>query len=137
MSVELLDGATIINFIEDEEAFNKTIQSHFARLDADHDGLLSYAEMIKDLQSLRVFETHFGVDIKRDPKEVAETYGALFVQFDRDASGAVDLEEFKAETKQMMLAMASGIGFLPVQMVLEEDSLLKIAVELESAKVAA
>lgn len=37
----------------------------------------------------------------------------------------------------MMLAMASGMGFLPVQMVLEEDSFLKKAVEWESAKLVA
>ncbi|KAL3572977.1 hypothetical protein D5086_026881 [Populus alba] len=62
---------------------------------------------------------------------------SLFVQFDHDLNGTVDLEEFKAETKQMMLAMASGMGFLPVQMVLEEDSFLKKAVEWESAKLVA
>ncbi|KAL3604942.1 hypothetical protein D5086_005801 [Populus alba] len=61
----------------------------------------------------------------------------LFVQFDHDLNGTVDLEEFKSETKQMMLAMASGMGFLPVQMVLEEDSFLKKAVEWESAKLVA
>uniref|UniRef100_A0A6N2MG35 EF-hand domain-containing protein n=1 Tax=Salix viminalis TaxID=40686 RepID=A0A6N2MG35_SALVM len=77
MSVEILDGATIVNFLEDEDAFN--------------------------------------------------------VSFDHDLNGTVDLEEFKAETRQMMLAMANGMGFLPVQMVLEEDSFLKKAVEWESA----
>ena len=46
------------------------------------------------------------------------------------------LEEFKAETKSMMLAMANGLGFLPVQMVLEEGSLLKKAVEREYTKLA-
>ncbi|EEF33415.1 conserved hypothetical protein [Ricinus communis] len=37
------------------------------------------------------------------------------------------------ETKRMLLAMANGIGLLPIQMVLEKDSLLKKAVEKESA----
>nr|DAD23545.1 TPA_asm: hypothetical protein HUJ06_025008 [Nelumbo nucifera] len=92
--------------------------------------------MVRELQSLRIFETHFGVDVKTEPHEIAIVYRALFGRFDRDSNGAVDLEEFKAETKQMMLAMANGLGFLPIQMVLEEDSLLKKAVELESAKVA-
>jgi len=36
-----------------------------------------------------------------------------------------------------MLAMADGMGFMPIQMVLEEDSILKIAVERESSKLAA
>ncbi|KAG8640522.1 uncharacterized protein LOC110608286 [Manihot esculenta] len=133
MSVEVLDGATIVNFVEDEEAFTVSVRDRFDNLDTDQDGLLSYAEMLKELQSLRVFETHFGIDVKTDPEELARIYSSLFDQFDHDLSGRVDLEEFKEETKQMMLAMANGLGFLPVQMVLEEDSLLKKAVERESA----
>ncbi|RWR71858.1 hypothetical protein CKAN_00004200 [Cinnamomum micranthum f. kanehirae] len=107
MSVEVLDGSTIREFIEDDQAFNGWIDDRFANLDIDHDGFLSYGEMMKELKSLRVLETHFGVDV------------------------------VQAETKQMMLAMANGLGFLPVQMVLEEDSLLKKAVERELAKVTA
>ncbi|KAI5340197.1 hypothetical protein L3X38_019471 [Prunus dulcis] len=135
MSVEVLDGATIINFVEDEEAFNLAVHHRFGNLDTNHDGLLCYAEMLKELQSLRVFETHYGIDVKPDPEEIARVYDSLFVQFDHDSNGAVDLEEFKAETKRMMLAMANGMGFLPVQMVLEEDSFLKKAVERESTKI--
>ncbi|XP_009365163.1 uncharacterized protein LOC103955025 [Pyrus x bretschneideri] len=131
MSVEVLDGATIVNFVEDEEAFSLSIRDRFAHLDTNHDGLLSYAEMLKEFRSLRVFETHYGIDVKPDPEEIAYVYDSLFVQFDHDSNGAVDLEEFKAETKRMMLAMANGMGFLPVQMVLEEDSFLKKAVEKE------
>ncbi|XWS75832.1 hypothetical protein CRYUN_Cryun01aG0125900 [Craigia yunnanensis] len=122
MSVEVLDSATIVSFVEDEEAFNVSIRDRFAHLDT---------------ASLRVFETHFGIDVKTDPKELANVYNSLFVQFDHDSNGTVDLEEFKAETKSMMLAMANGIGFLPVQMVLEEGSFLKKAVERESTKLAA
>lgn len=135
MSVEVLDSSTIVDFVEDEEAFGVFIRDRFASLDADCDGLLSYAEMLEELRALRVFETHFGIDVKSDPDELSRVYGSLFVQFDRDSNGSVDLEEFKAETKRMMLGMANGLGFLPVQMVLEEDSLLKKAVEREMTKV--
>lgn len=136
MSVEVLDAATIFNFVEDEEAFNVSIRDRFARLDTDQNGLLSYVEMLKELQSLRIFETHFGIDVKPDPDELAHVYDSLFMQFDHDSNGAIDLEEFKEETKNMMLAMANNIGFLPIQMALEEDSFLKKAVERESTKVA-
>lgn len=129
MSVEILDGATIMSFVEDEEAFNMSVSDHFAQLDTDKDGLLSYSEMLKELQSLRVFETHFGIDVKRDPDELARVYESLFVQFDHDLNGRVDLQEFKDETKQMMLAMANGLGSLPLQMALEQDSLLMKAVQ--------
>ncbi|XP_010252654.1 PREDICTED: uncharacterized protein LOC104594172 [Nelumbo nucifera] len=134
MSVEVLDGATIRNFVEDEQAFEGSVHDRFARLDTNKDGRLSYAELMKELQSLRVFETHFGVDVKTDPSELSLTYNSLFHQFDHDSNGSVDLEEFKAEIRKMMLAMANGLGFLPIQMVLEEGSFLKEAVERESSK---
>lgn len=135
MSVEVLDGSTIVDFVEDDEAFGVFMRERFSHLDTDCDGLLSYAEMLEELRALRVFETHFGIDEKPDPAELSQVYGSLFVQFDRDSNGSVDLEEFKAETKRMMLGMASGLGFLPVQMVLEEDSLLKKAIEREMTRV--
>ncbi|XP_054797851.1 uncharacterized protein LOC129302942 [Prosopis cineraria] len=137
MSVEILDGATIVNFLDDEEAFNLIVQDRFACLDTDNDGLLSYTEMLKELQSLRAFETHFGIDVQPDPDELAQVYESLFLQFDHNLNGTVDLEEFKEETKQMLLAMADGMGFLPVQMVLEEDSILKKAVQRESNRAVA
>ncbi|XP_038887952.1 uncharacterized protein LOC120077919 [Benincasa hispida] len=137
MSVEILDSTTIVNFVEDEAAFNAYIRDRFDHLDTNHDGHLSYNEMLEELQSLRVFETDFGKDEKLDPEELSSVYSSLFLQFDRDSDGTVDLDEFKTETKRMMLAMANGIGFLPVQMVLEEGSFLMKAVERETAIMAA
>ncbi|KAA0059111.1 hypothetical protein IC582_000511 [Cucumis melo] len=137
MSVEILDSATIVNFVEDEEAFSGWIRERFSHLDMDRDGVLCYGEMLKELQSLRVFETHFGIDTKPDPNELSSVYASLFLQFDRDCNGKVDLGEFMAETKKMMLAMANGIGLSPVQMLLEENSFLKKAVDRESTKLAA
>ncbi|KAL8088011.1 uncharacterized protein LOC141695300 [Apium graveolens] len=132
MSVQVLDGATIVSFVEDDEAFTGSIQERFVLLDTDHNGVLSYAEMLKELQSLRVLETHFGIDVKTDPDELTHVYDSLFLLFDHDSNGTVDIDEFKAEMKQMMLAMADGLGFLPVQMALEENSLLMKAVQRES-----
>ncbi|XP_057436447.1 uncharacterized protein LOC130728879 [Lotus japonicus] len=137
MSVEILDGATIVNFLEDEEAFDISVCDRFALLDTNNDGLLSYEEMLKELQSLRVLETHYGIDVEPNPDELARVYESLFIQFDHNLNGSVDLEEFKMETREMMLAMADGMGFLPVQMVLEEDSILKRAVERECNRVVA
>ncbi|KAG6589131.1 hypothetical protein SDJN02_16566, partial [Cucurbita argyrosperma subsp. argyrosperma] len=133
MSVEMLDSATIVNFVEDEAAFGACIGDRFAHLDTNHDGLLSFSEMLKELQSLRVIEADFGIDVKPDPDELSSVYSSMFLQFDRNSSGTVDLDEFKAENKRMMLAMANGIGALPVQMVLEEGSFLMKAVEREVA----
>ncbi|KAG8057177.1 hypothetical protein GUJ93_ZPchr0002g23360 [Zizania palustris] len=137
MSVEILDGKTIRSFVEDEGAFNSSVDGRFAALDTNRDGLLSYAEMANELMSLRVLDKHFGVDeAAMAPDELVELYRGLFARFDRDGSGAVDLEEFRAEMKEVMLAVANGIGFLPVQMVVEEGSFLKVAVDRELAKAA-
>ena len=132
MSVEILDGATIVNFVEDEEAFNISVSNLFGKLDKDKDGLLSHGEMMNELKRLRVFETHFGIDVKTEEDEATRVYDSLFVQLDHDLNGRVDLIEFKEETKKMMIAMANGIGFVPLQMVLEHDSLLLKAVQRES-----
>ncbi|XP_022135904.1 uncharacterized protein LOC111007741 [Momordica charantia] len=134
MSVEILDSATIINFVEDEEAFGAWIRERFRHLDADRDGVLSYAEMLQELHSLRVYETHFGVDAKPDPDELSRLYGAVFMQFDRNSNGEVDLEEFMAGTKRIMVAIAEGMGFLPLQMALEEDGFLMKAVRSEKSR---
>jgi hypothetical protein len=56
MSVEILDGSTVRSFVEDEGAFNSSVDGRFATLDAHHDGLLTYAEMAGELMSLRVLE---------------------------------------------------------------------------------
>ena len=135
MSVEVLDGATVRDFVEDESSFNGSIEDCFALLDANKDGVLSYEEMVKEIESFRLLDTHFGVDeIKTPPEDIERVYGSIFGKFDRAGSGEVDLEEFREETKEMLLAVANGLGFLPVQMVLEEGSLLKMAVDRESAK---
>ncbi|KAJ3677616.1 hypothetical protein LUZ60_003340 [Juncus effusus] len=135
MSVEMLDGATILNFIEDENAFNSTIEARFANLDSDGNGRLTYAELVKELMSLRILELPF--ESMNEPSlshdEIANVYRGLFERFDRDGDGTVDLEEFKVEMREVMLAVASGLGSLPVQMVVEEGSFLKRAIEKELA----
>ncbi|KAG2619928.1 uncharacterized protein LOC120665798 [Panicum virgatum] len=137
MSVEILDGSTVRSFVEDEGAFNSSVDGRFAALDADHDGLLTYAEMAGELMSLRVLEKHFGVDdaeVRAD--ELAALYRGLFARFDRDGSGEVDRDEFRAEMREVMLAVANGLGFLPVQMVVEDGSFLKVAVDRELGQLA-
>ena len=56
--------------------------------------------------------------------------------FDWDGGGALDLDESQSEKTEMLLAVATGVGFLPVHAVLEEGSLHKIDVDRESAMIA-
>ncbi|KAK4254112.1 hypothetical protein QN277_009539 [Acacia crassicarpa] len=132
MSVEMVDAATILNFVEDEEAFDASMRDMFGELDKDKDGFLSYDEMVNEFKRLRLFETDFGIDVKTEADEVARVYDSLFVQFDHDMDGKVNLREFTEETKKRMIAIADGIGFIPLQMVLEPDSLILKAVQREN-----
>jgi len=137
MSVEILDGSTVRSFVEDEGAFNSSVDGRFAALDADRDGLLTYVEMAGELMSFRVLEKHFGVDEAAVPAdELVALYRGLFARFDRDGSGKVDRQEFRAEMREVLLAVANGLGFLPVQMVVEEGSFLKVAVDRELGQIA-
>ncbi|XP_052166206.1 uncharacterized protein LOC127782953 [Oryza glaberrima] len=135
MSVEIVDGSTVRSFVDDEAAFNASVDGRFAALDADRDGVLSYADMSGELMALRVLDTHFGVDDGHGGADDG-LYRGLFARFDRDGDGKVGLHEFRAEMKEVMLAVANGLGFLPVQMVVEDGSFLKVAVDRELAKAA-
>jgi hypothetical protein len=71
--------------------------------------------MARELMSLCVLEKHFGMDEATvDPNKLAGLYQGLFARFNRDGSGKVDRHEFRAEMKEVMLAMANRLGFLPV-----------------------
>jgi EF-hand domain pair len=134
MSVEILDASTIRNFINDTDFFAKSVEESFSAIDSNRDGLLSYAELASELRKLRVIETHFGIDdAVLSGDELGQLYHGMFARFDHDGDGLVDLEEYKSEMRELMLAIANGLGFLPVQMVLEEGSFLKLAVEREMA----
>ena len=135
MSVEIVDGSTVRSFVDDEAAFNASVDGRFAALDADRDGVRSYADMSGELMALRVLDTHFGVDDGHGGADDG-LYRGLFARFDRDGDGKVGLHEFRAEMKEVMLVVANGLGFLPVQMVVEDGSFLKVAVDRELAKAA-
>ncbi|KAJ4747485.1 Calcium-binding EF-hand family protein [Rhynchospora pubera] len=97
MSVELLDDTTILRFIEDKLAFNTLTDAWFSSLDSNSDVRLTYAEMAKELMSLRVLDSHFGAmdEPSLSNDEAAQLFQGLFEQFDKDGDGVVDLEEFR------------------------------------------
>ncbi|XP_030502530.2 uncharacterized protein LOC115717688 [Cannabis sativa] len=137
MSVELIDSTMIINFIEEREEFAFAVRCRFAELDIDQNSVLCYSEMLKEFQSLRLVETDFGNDVKTNPEVVANIYSSLLAKFDHNSDGVISLEEYMTETKKMMKDIANDIGFMPIQMVLEKDSLLMKAVELHHSASAA
>ncbi|RZC90914.1 hypothetical protein C5167_028744 [Papaver somniferum] len=139
MGVVILDGTTVKSFVEDESAFNKSVDERFEALDSNKDGVLSRSELRKAFESLRLIESHFGTDVATPPDELSQLYDSIFEKFDFDHSGTIDVEEFRAEMKKIMLAVADGLGFSPIQMVIEDDdddSFLKQAADLEASKIA-
>ena len=78
LSKETLDSNTILNFINDEEAFIAAVRRRFAELDTDKDDVLSYDEMLRELQGLRVLESgDIGVVRKPDPAKDNKVYHSL------------------------------------------------------------
>ncbi|KAG1342664.1 Recoverin family protein [Cocos nucifera] len=138
MGIVVLDGSTVRAFVGDEAAFQKSVDERFASLDLNGDGVLSRAELRRALETFRLLETHFGVDVVTPPVEVATLYDYIFEQFDCDHSGTVDLEEFRREMRRIMLAIADGLGSSPIQIAIEDDgqSFLQKAADLEAAKIA-
>ncbi|GFQ00472.1 hypothetical protein PHJA_002191200 [Phtheirospermum japonicum] len=136
MGVVIIDGSTVRSFVADESQFHKSVDDAFASLDLNSDGVLSRSELRRGFESLRLIETHFGVDVATPPDELTKLYDSIFEKFECDRSGTVDQEEFRSEMKNILLAIADGLGSSPIQMALEDDdkSFLKQAADLEASK---
>jgi len=140
MGVVIIDGTTVRDFIADDTHFTNSINDQFTSLDLNNDGVLSRGELRKAFESMRLIESHFGIDVTTPPEQLTRLYDSVFDTFDGDGSGSVDREEFRNEMKKIMLAIADGLGSSPIQMVLEDDdelNLLKKAADLEASKNAA
>ncbi|XP_061999888.1 uncharacterized protein LOC133717227 [Rosa rugosa] len=137
MGVVIIDGTTVKDFVSDEVQFNKSVDERFAALDLNNDGVLSRSELRKAFESMRLIETHFGIEVATSPDQLTQLYDSIFDKFDCDQSGTVDLDEFREEMKKIMLAIADGLGSCPIQMALEDDhhNLLKQAADLEASKI--
>ncbi|KAI3824655.1 hypothetical protein L1987_06122 [Smallanthus sonchifolius] len=137
MGVIIIDGSTVRAFVNDEAQFKTSVDAQFVSLDVNNDGVLSRSEMRKAFESMRLLETHFGVDTTVPPEELTRIYDSVFRSFDEDQNGTVDPEEFRSEMKKIMLAVADGLGSSPIQMAVEDDdqSFLKKAADLEAAKI--
>ncbi|KAG0488668.1 hypothetical protein HPP92_007479 [Vanilla planifolia] len=107
-----LTGAAISDFVHDKEAFMASVSGRFAILDADADGLISFADMARELLTLRMLDTCFDVDgVDLSHPDLVELHRDIFSRLDRDGSRtAVDLEEFGDEMSEMLMAVACSLG---------------------------
>ncbi|GAA0166870.1 calmodulin-related [Lithospermum erythrorhizon] len=136
MGVVIIDGSTIREFVENDEQFKKAVDESFSDLDINNDGVLSRSELRTAFESLRLVESHFGIDVAATPEALTKLYDSIFDKFDGDSNGTVDKEEFGNEMKKIMLAIADGLGSSPIQMALEDGdrNLLKQAADFETSK---
>ncbi|XP_023769756.1 uncharacterized protein LOC111918308 [Lactuca sativa] len=137
MGVIIIDGSTVQAFVNDETQFKTSVDAQFDSLDVNNGGVLSRSEIRKAFESMRLLEAHSGVDTALPPEELTRLYDSVFLSFDEDSNGTVDLEEFRSEMKKTMLAIAVGLGSSSIQMVVEDDdqSFLKKAADLEATKI--
>jgi len=125
----ILDGTTVRSFASDAEAFNAAVDPQFRTLDVNGDGALSRAELRPAFERLNLLDLHFGVPVSMTPAELTALYDSVFEDFDTDRNNTVDLPEFRSSLKQIVLAIADGLGSAPITMLLEEGSLLGTAVD--------
>lgn len=133
MGMVFIDGSTVRSFVEDEAAFLKLVEPIFKELDVNSDGVLSRAELRPAFERLNILEAHFGVPDKKTPEELQAIYDQVFEQFDTDHNEKVDKAEFIEQVKQMLLAVADGLGNNPFNILVGEGSILGVAAAHEQA----
>ncbi|GBG73985.1 hypothetical protein CBR_g17696 [Chara braunii] len=139
MGVVFLDGSTIRAFVNKKEAFARCVDEIFHGLDVDGDDVLSKSEMRPALenvsepdlqqQMLALASPSRRTMASRD-EERDKFYDRLFERFDQDHNGVVDKEEFLASEREILLAIADGLGDVPISMVVEDKSLLQSAADM-------
>ncbi|KAJ9185874.1 hypothetical protein P3X46_005456 [Hevea brasiliensis] len=124
MALAVVNGPTVIEFVEDQKAFEICVEECFEMLDADGDGVISRNELCAGFCKLMV----------QPIQDMNNLYDAIFERFDEDKIGSIDRQQFRSLMKEIMFAMARGIGNSPVLMALDSESLLMKAVQHEHAK---
>lgn len=131
MVLLFIDGSTVRTFVEDDAAFRKAVEPIFKDLDVNSDGVLSRSELRPAFEKLNLLDSHFGEPDKKTPDELQAVYDQVFEQFDTDHNETVDKAEFIEQVKQMMLAVADGLGNNPFNILVHDGSILEVAANHE------
>ncbi|XWS42480.1 hypothetical protein CRYUN_Cryun16bG0017500 [Craigia yunnanensis] len=107
MSVAVLDSKKVTGFVE----------QYFKMLDSNGNEGVSCNELEEHLRRI------FTMELESKSKD----------RFDEDDNNKIDRNEFTSIMREIMLAMARGIGNLPVIVALFQDSLQMMAIKHELA----
>ncbi|KAL8166633.1 hypothetical protein V2J09_008132 [Rumex salicifolius] len=131
----MIDGPMINRFIEDVDNFRKCADERFHELDAGGDGLLSREDLGRKLSASMGLDHQTSSDLQLHDGKEKNIDDLVFDKFDVDGNGMIDGEEFRPMMTEMLIAMARGIGSMPVVVGVEKDSLLMKAYENELARI--
>ncbi|KAH7424947.1 hypothetical protein KP509_11G032800 [Ceratopteris richardii] len=134
MPVVVIDRSTVLDFVQDAESFDKAMERKFYSIDVNHDGSLSRAEVRAAFECVHVLECTLGMPDAKSPRQLNKIYDSIFERFDTDHNGVVDMEEFRAQMRDILLAVAHGLGSAPLQIATEEDGFLQDAANHELEK---
>lgn len=130
MSLAILSAQAITDLVGDAGSFDHCVSERFRSLDTHRHGVLSLAELRRGLDDVSpAMEQEVPTE-----DEVRDLYDKFFASFDEDNDGMIDPGEFKSLLREMMLALARGIGGTPVLMALQPESFLIKAAEHESGQ---
>ena len=128
----MVNSSTVMGFIQDTKKFNNCINECFEMLDIDGNVMFSRELLYGGLHKLLSLENN-----TIQEKEINNLYEVIFKRFDKDEKCFIDRMEFESLIRELMLAMARGIGDLPVLVALKEHSLLMKAIQHELASLKA
>ncbi|KAK9691775.1 hypothetical protein RND81_09G219100 [Saponaria officinalis] len=114
-----IDGPMITKFIENTTAFNECAEKRFKALDLDGDGVLTRDDLRGALGGWLI-----AMDMdSQSNEEIKRAYDSIFEKFNA-GNNSINCENFRSMLVEIMLAMARGIGNTPMNVLLDEDSLL-------------
>ncbi|GBG69663.1 hypothetical protein CBR_g4493 [Chara braunii] len=126
MSLVLVDGSMIRSFVQ-QDVFTWRVNDMFDSLDKNSNKFLTKAEIRPAIEKLNLLDMQMGEPVKLPDDELNAFYDEIFAKFDIDANGVVDRDEFCESIKNILLAIADGLGSSPLLMLVDEDSLINQA----------
>lgn len=131
LSVAILNESTVEDFVQDVEAFHKSVDEQFKTFDSNGDGAVSREDISSGYGKLMALEYDRASE---EEEEMNSLYKSIFERFDEEKNGTLSKEQFRSFMKELMLAMARSFGDVPIQVALDQDSLLMKAVQHEMSK---